>query len=97
VIEAGPSIQALLVIVNSWKSCSVGLIILLNETTDQQHRYLLSFLDLAGKPSLTVGETVAYHSCARDFTVWLVLPPHLFVVLPSPPVQLMATHCVLSS
>ena len=33
------------------------------------------------KPSLIVGETVAYHSCTRVFTVWLVFPPHLFVVL----------------
>jgi len=28
------------------------------------------------------------------FTVWLVFPPHLFVVLLSPPDQLMATHFV---
>jgi len=57
-----PGIPTLLVIVNSWKSCSVGLLVLLNETTDQRHRCLLSFLNLAGKPSLIVGETVAYHS-----------------------------------
>jgi len=79
---------------NSWKRYSVGLLVLLNETTDQQHRCLLSFLNLAGKPSLIVGETVAYHSCTRVFTVWLVFPPRLFVVLPSPLVQLMATHFV---
>ena len=34
-------------------------VILLNETTDQQHRCLLN---LAGKPSLIVGEIVACHS-----------------------------------
>jgi len=89
-----PGIPTLLVIVNSWKRCSVGLLVLLNETTGQQHRSLLSFLNLAGKPSLIVGETVAYHSCTRVFTVWLVFPPHLFVVLPSLLVQLMATHFV---
>ena len=87
-------IPTLLVIVNSWKRCSVGLLVLLNETTDQQHRCLLLFLNLAGKASLIVGETVAYHSCTTVFTVWLVFPPHLFVVLPSPLVQLMATHFV---
>jgi len=69
--------------------------LLLNETTDQRHWCLLSFLNLAGKPSLIVGETVAYHSlCARVFTVWLVFPAPLFVFLPSPVVQLMATHFV---
>jgi len=57
-------------------------------------RCLLSFLNLAGKPFLIVGETIAYHSCTRVFTVWLVFPPHLFVVLQSPLVQLMATHFV---
>jgi len=84
----------LAVIVNSWKRYSVGLFVLLNETTDKQHRCLLSFLNLAGKPSPIIGETVACHSCTRVFTVWLVFPPHLFVVLPSPLVQLMATHLV---
>jgi len=44
-------IPTLLVIVNSWKRCNVGLLVLLNETTDEQHRCLLSFLNLAGKPS----------------------------------------------
>jgi len=39
-------------------------------------------------------KNIAYRSCARVFTVWLVFPPHLFVVLPSPPIQLMATHFV---
>ena len=89
-----PGIPTLFVIVNSWKRSSVRLLILLNETTDQRHRCLLSFLSLAGKPSLIIGETVAYHSCTRVFMVWLVFPPHLFVVLPSPLVQLMATHFV---
>jgi len=70
------------------------LLVLLNETTDQQQWCLFSYLNLAGKPSLIVGETVAYHSCTRVFTVWLVFPPHLFIVLPSPLVQLMATHFV---
>jgi len=55
----------LAVIVNSWKRYSVGLLVLLNETTDQQHRCLLSFLNLAGKPSPIIGETVAYHSSTR--------------------------------
>jgi len=86
----------LLVIVNSCKRCSIRLLVLLNDTTDQ-HRCLLSFLNLAGKPSLIVGETVTYHSCTRVFMVWLVFPPHLFVILPSPLVQLTATHFVLSS
>jgi len=89
-----PGIPTLLVILHSWKRCSIGLLILLNETTGQQHRCLLSFLNLAGKPSLIVGEIVAYHSCRNVFTVWLVIPPHLFVILPSPLVQLMATHFV---
>ena len=62
--------------------------------SDQQHRCLLSFLNLAGKPSLIVGETVAYHSYTRVFMVWLVFSPHLFVFLLSPPIQLMATHFV---
>jgi len=53
-----------------------------------------SFLNLAGKPSLIVEETVTYHSCTRVFTVWLVFPPHLFVVLQSPLVQMMTTHFV---
>ena len=74
--------------------CSIGLLVLLNETTDQQHRCLLSFLFLAGKPSLIIGETVAYHLCTEVFMVWLVFPPHLFVVLPSPLVKLMASHFV---
>jgi len=89
-----PRIPTSLVIVNSWKRCSIGLLVLLNETTDQRHRCLLSFVNLAGKPSLAVEETVAYHSRTRVFTVWLVFPPHLFVVLPSPLVQLMTTHFV---
>jgi len=38
----------------------------LNETIDQLHRCLLSFLNLAGKPSLMIaGETIVYHSCIR--------------------------------
>jgi len=65
-----PGIPTLLVIVNSWKRCSVGLLVLLNETTDQQHRCLLAFLNLAGKPSLIAEETVACHSCTRLFMVW---------------------------
>ena len=99
-MQQPPGILTLLVIVNRWRRCNVGLLILLNETTNQRHRSLLSFLNLAGKPSLIVGETVTYHSCTRVFTVWLVFPPHLFVVLPSPPVQLMATRfvsCLLKS
>jgi len=87
-------IPTLLVIVNSWRRCSVRLLVLLNETTNQQHRFHLSFLNLAGKPSLIVEETVACHTCTRVFTVWLVFPPHLFVVFPRPPVQLMTTHLV---
>jgi len=81
-------------IVNSWKRCSIGLLVLLNETTDQQHRCLLSFLNLAAKPSVIVEETVAFHSHIRVLTVWLVFPPYLFVIFPSPPIQLMATHFV---
>jgi len=82
------------VIVNSWRMCSVGLLVLLNKTTNQRLRSLLSFLNLAGKPSLIVKETVACHSFTRVFTIWLLFPPHLFVVLPRPPVQLMMTHFV---
>jgi len=78
-----PGIPTLLMIVNSWKRCSIGLLVLLNKTTDQRHWCLLPFLNFAGKPSPIVGETVAYHSCTGVFTVWLVFPPHLFVLPPS--------------
>ena len=70
-----PGIPTLLVIVNSWKRC-VGLLVLLNKITDQQHRPLLSFLNLADKPPLIIGKAVAYHSCTRVFTVWLTLNPN---------------------
>jgi len=70
------------------------MLVLLNETINQRHRSLLLFLNLAGKPSLIVGETVACHLCTRVFTVWLVFPSHLFVVLPDPLVLLMATRFV---
>jgi len=43
--------------------------------------------------SLMSDKHVAYHSCTRVFTVWVVFPSHLFV-LPSLLVQLMATHFV---
>ena len=36
---------------------------------------------------------ITYELCTRVFTVWVVFPPHLFV-LPSLLVQLMATHFV---
>jgi len=89
-----PGIPTSLVTVNSWRRCNVGLLVLLNETTNQRHRSVLSFLNLAGKLSLIVEETVACHWCKRVFTVWLVFPPHLFVVLPRPPFLLMTTHFV---
>jgi len=44
-----PGIPTLLVIVNSWKRCSIELLVLLNETTNQRHRSLLSFLNLADR------------------------------------------------
>jgi len=40
-LEYAAAAWELLVIVNSWKRCSVGLLVLLNETTDQRHRCLL--------------------------------------------------------